>query len=119
MRRQVIISLSILLFLAIATIAVILYAKGYTFGFQSGKPEFSGTGLLVATSIPDGAQVFINEHLTTATDNTINLPPGQYAVKIYKEGYSPWMKTILVQKEVVAKAEALLFPTAPNFEPIT
>ncbi|MCL4354585.1 PEGA domain-containing protein [Patescibacteria group bacterium] len=119
MKKQLLIPLLTLSILLVATILVILYGKGYRFSFERGKPDLSGTGLLVATSIPDGAQVFINGHLTTATDNTINLAPGSYEVKITKEGYFPWNKKIIVKKEVVAKADAYLFPTAPKLENIT
>ena len=101
------------------TFIMVVYGKGYRFDLGRGKPQFSGTGLLVATSNPNGAQVFINGNLTTATDNTINLSPGTYTVKIFKEGYFSWEKNIKIQKEVVAKAEALLLPTAPKLENIT
>ncbi len=119
MRKQLTISISIFIFITIATIVVILYGKGYRFGLDKGRPGFLGTGLLVSTSTPDGAQVFINGHLTTATDNTISLSPGDYDVKIFKEGYIPWEKNIPIQKEVVSKADALLFPNAPKLESIT
>jgi hypothetical protein len=118
MKKQVLVTGLILLFLFIGTIIAVLYGKGYRFGL-GGTPALSGTGLLVATSAPDGAQVFINDHLTTATDNTINLLPGEYKVRIFKEGYFPWEKTIIVKKEVVSKADALLFPTAPKLESVT
>lgn len=109
----------IFVFLIVATIFVVLYGKGYRFGFDNGVPALSGTGLLVATSDPNGASVFINGHLTTATDNTINLAPGTYQVKISKEGYFSWEKTLIVKREVVTKADALLFPSAPKLESIT
>ncbi|HEX8964872.1 MAG TPA: PEGA domain-containing protein [Patescibacteria group bacterium] len=119
MRKQLLISLGILVFLFLGTIIAIIYGKGYQIDFRHGRPEISGTGLLVTTSIPDGAQVLINDHLTTATNNTINLAPGSYNVTIQKEGYYPWHKTIQVQKEVVSKATATLFPNAPKLESIT
>ena len=119
MNRHVIFSIVAFGFIVIATIIFILYGKGYRFGFDGKKIELSGTGLLVAKSVPDGAQVFLNDNLTTATNNTINLSPKEYRVKIFKEGYFPWEKTIKIQKEVVSKAEALLFPTAPKLESIT
>lgn len=119
MRKQLLISISILAFLLITTAVVISYGQGYQFDFIKGKPEFLGTGMLVATSMPDGAQVYIDGHLTTATNNTINLPPRTYQIKIYKEGYFPWTKTIMIQKEVVSKADALLLPVAPKLESIT
>lgn len=119
MRKQITISILIFLFLAVGTMSLVLYGRGYRFQFANGKTQLSGTGLLVASSLPTGAEVFINDHLTTATDTTISLLPGEYTVKIYKEGYFPWEKKIKVQKEVVAQADALLFPTAPKLENIT
>lgn len=121
MRKQLLISFAILLFLFIGTALVIIYGKGYQINFQGGKPEIEGTGLLVVTSNPDGAAVYINDHPnpTTATNNTISLPPGEYKVTISKEGYFSWTKEIKVQKEVVSKATALLIPSAPRLESIT
>lgn len=119
MRKQLIISVLIISFITLGTIIAISYGKGYRFNLKGSGAILSGTGLLVTTSSPDGAQVLINGHLTTATDNTINLAPGEYNVKIFKEGYFPWEKTITIKKEVVSKADALLLPKAPKLESIT
>ncbi len=119
MRRQILISFFILLFLGIGTLIAVFYGRGYRIDLSGSKGILKGSGLLVATSTPDGAQVLVNEHLTTATNNTINLAPGTYKVRIFKDGYFPWEKTITVQEEVVSKAEALLFPTTPKLESIT
>ncbi len=119
MKKQLLVSVTIFLLLILGTTIVVLYGKGYRFWFEKGRPDISGTGLLVVTSVPDGAQVFIDDHLTTATDSTINLSPGQYSVRIYKDGYFPWQKKIEIQKEVVIKIEASLFAVAPKLESIT
>ncbi len=119
MRKQLTISVLIIVLLLTATFLVILYGTGYRFDLGGGKPDFFGTGLLVATSKPNGAQVFVNGHLTTATDNTLNLTPGTYTIRIFKDGYFPWEKKLKVEKEVVTKADALLFPTAPFLESLT
>jgi len=121
-RGSALISVLVLVFLVIGTILAVLYAKGYRFNalnlFQ-GKASISKTGLLVATSTPNGASVDINHNLTSATDNTIDLLPGKYTVSIHKEGYFPWEKDVYVTKELVTKADALLFPIAPKLESIT
>lgn len=119
MRRQLTITGLILGSLILGTILVIFYGRGYRLDFAKGRPDFLGTGLLVATSTPDGAEVYINGHLTTATANTINLSPGNYTVRIFKDGYFSWEKNIKIQKEVVTKVDALLFPTAPQLQSIT
>lgn len=118
-RKQVIISLVILFLLITGTIAVVLYGTGYRFGFQKGKPTVSKTGILVSNSEPRGAQVFIDGHLTTATDTTLNLTPGEYTVKIVKDGYFPWEKRLRIQEKVVTVADARLFPIALKLEGVS
>lgn len=118
MRKHFLVPGLILLFLITATSLVILYGKGYRIAFKQDIPQLSKTGVLVANSTPNAAQVFIDNHLTTATDNTINLPPGTYDIKIQKEGYFPWEKQLKIEAEVVTKAEARLFPVAPKLESI-
>lgn len=109
----------ILAALLLTTTLIVMYGRGYRVIWGPERASFFGTGILVATSKPNGAQVFVNGHLTTATDNTLNLAPGEYAVKIFKDGYFPWQKKLKIKKEVVTTAEVLLFPTTPKLEGIT
>ncbi|MBP9718976.1 MAG: PEGA domain-containing protein [Candidatus Levybacteria bacterium] len=115
-RYKMLLIIVTLLILGMITTGVILYGMGYRLDSKVG---LTGTGLLVVTSQPDGAEVWINDRLTTATNNTINLFPGEYKVRISKEGYFPWEKNIKVTKEEVSKADALLFPKAPKLDSIT
>lgn len=118
MKKQIIIPVVILLSLITATALVVLYGKGYRISFAQDTPKIDKTGLLVVNSTPNGAQVLIENHLTTATNNTINLSPGIYNIKIQKEGYFPWQKKLKIEKEVVTKVEATLYPVAPKLESI-
>ena len=106
-------------FLIVATIIVISYGKGYIFNLGNGKIGILGTGLLAVTSQPDSAGIYIDGHLTSATNNTISLPPSEYDVKVIKSGYSSWQKKIKIEKEVVSSVYALLMPTAPKLDNIT
>lgn len=114
--RLFIISL-VFIFLIAGTTLAIRFAKGYRPSFNTRTIE--GTGLLSATSTPKGASVFINDKLTTATDNTLNLPPGEYRVKIAKDGYIPWEKTLKIEAELVAATNTRLFPSVPDLKPLT
>ncbi|HSW87748.1 MAG TPA: PEGA domain-containing protein [Candidatus Saccharimonadales bacterium] len=116
MKKQIFIPILIIIFLGLATTGVVLYGKGYQYDPTQG---LIGTGILAASSNPEGAGVYINNHLQTATNNTVNLKPGSYDVMIKQDGYFPWEKTIAIQKGVVTKADARLFPTAPKLESIT
>lgn len=118
-KRQILISVAVLILLVSVTTLAILYGKGYRLGFPKGEPKVSKTGILHVTSLPTGGQVYIDGHLTTAANNTINLTPGKYNVKITKDGYSDWQKDIEIQKEVVINAEAVLFPKAPTLQSIS
>ena len=119
MKRKMAFYIATALFLLIVTVAVILYGKGYNFSFGDGKIGLLSTGLLAATSQPDGAGIYINNHLTSATNNTVSLPPGEYDIKIVKSGYFPWQKKIKIEKEVVSSAFARLIPTAPKLDNVT
>jgi hypothetical protein len=123
MKRILLSGIFIGAFIVIGTVVAILYANGYRIDFSgngTGNVKFiEGTGLLVATSKPDGARVLIDGHLTTATNNTINLAPGEYDVEIQKDGYLPWKKKITIKNGLVSEANSLLFPAAPKLEAMT
>ncbi len=101
----------------IGTVLAIQYAKGSIRVSKSGVQQ--DTGLLAANSFPTGAEVFINDTLVTATDDTLYLAPDTYEVTISKDGYAPWKKSLQVQKELVTQTNARLFPTAPSLTRLT
>ncbi len=95
----------------------IKYAQGnYRLTKNGVLPE---SGLLSANSFPTGAQVFVNDRLVTATDDTLYLEPGIYNIKLVKDGYSTWEKEIEIKKELVSQTDARLFPAAPSLTPLT
>jgi uncharacterized protein (DUF2141 family) len=76
----------------LTTLLAIQYAKG---NFRVTRQGFvRKSGLLSANSFPTGAEIYINNRLVSATDDTLYLEPGEYAVEIVKEGYWPWKKTL-------------------------
>lgn len=105
-------------FVILGTAIISLLARGYRLNLQNG-PILSPTGLISATSTPKSASVYLNNRLFTATDDTINLPPGDYTIKIAKDGYLPWEKNIQVKNEVVYQTDADLFRSAPDLRPIS
>lgn len=117
--QKILVALFGILFIIVGTLAALRWAKGYRFNFGEKGPELTGTGLLVASSDPKGAQVYLNGKLTTATDDTLNLPPGSYQVEIKKDGFLPWKKKLEVVTELVTQTTAKLFPSVPNLTPLT
>lgn len=116
MPKRLLVTLLTLIILIAGTVVAIRYAQGYRFSRQA---VMKSTGLLSANSFPNGASVYLNGTLTSATDTTINLPPGEYEIEIKKEGYFPWKKSLKLETELVAQTNALLFPTAPGLTPLT
>jgi len=96
---------------------VIAYARGYRLDFS--QKTLTSTGILVVSSYPDGAKIYLNGKLSGATNSNLTLPPGKYQLEIKKDGYFPWKKNLTIKGELVIKAEALLFPLGPSLSPIT
>lgn len=104
-------------FILITAFGLIKYASGY-------RPDFSTrrilpTGLLVAVSYPDGAELWLDGVLKSATNTTLNLTPDEYEVEIKKDGFTSWKKNLKIEKELVTKAEAYLFSQFPDFKNLT
>ncbi len=119
-KKTIFTTVIVLLLVSLVAYAFILYGKGYRLNLSGkGNKILAGTGLLVLTSTPNGARVYLNDNLTTATDDTINLPPGDYDVRIEKDGYYPWKKHAVLKNEAVTKTDAVLFPVVPKLEGVT
>ncbi|MEP7166752.1 MAG: PEGA domain-containing protein [Candidatus Woesebacteria bacterium] len=116
MNRRLLTTTFSLVVIVAGTIAVIRFAKGYR---PTSTGNVRATGLLAANSFPNGASVYINGDLKTATDTTLNLEPGEYDIEIKKDGYTPWKKKIHIEKELVTQTNAVLFPIAPSLTPLT
>ncbi len=117
MNTRLLVATLVSIFVIATTVLLVQFAKGYRPDLHTG--EIKPTGLLVATSEPKGAQVFINGQLKTATDDTLDLDPATYSVDIKKSGYIPWHKQLIVEKELVTQTDALLFPITPNLQSLT
>src|SRR3989344_7697666 len=86
----------------------IYYARGYRIGIKENNITVSAQGLLVVNSDPTGAQVFVDNVLKTAKNNTVSLIPGSYTITVTKEGYHLWEKTLSIEKETVTQVDAFL-----------
>lgn len=104
---------------------VILLGTGLAIQYAQGKYRFTKdglsaeTGLLSANSFPTGAQVYVNDRLVSATDDTLYLKPGDYQVRIQKEGYHIWQKNLKIEGTLVTQTNAQLFPIVPSLTAVT
>jgi len=116
-RTRALIFFAIFIFILAVTVLVVRLAQGYRIDWRGGS--LRPTGLLAATSFPDGAKVFINGKLSSATNTTISLSPDIYEIEIKKDGYFSWIKLLEIEKELVTKTDAYLFPSVPDLQALT
>lgn len=116
-RRFLFTLLTLVIIFSAAAVAIFL-AKGYT--FSSKEKGLVGTGIISVTSIPDAASVYVDGHLTTATNaNIASLQPKEYDVRVIKEGFIPWEKKVKVREGLVTDLKITLFPAIPTIYPLT
>jgi len=116
--KRFLITVATVLFIAVVAIAAIYLSKGYT--FSTSEKKLLGTGIISVTSTPDGASVYVDGHLTTATNATLSqLSPKTYEIKLVKEGFITWEKKIEVKEGLVSEVKATLFPALPTIYPLT
>lgn len=118
MNRPLVVSIIMVIVIAVVASAAIFLAKGYRLSPQTGT--IAGTGILSVTSIPDQASVYLDGHLSSATNTNINsLSPKTYDVKIVKEGFITWQKQVEVKQGLVSEIKATLFRAIPSIYPLT
>lgn len=118
MSRRFIITIITLLVIGAAAAIAIFLAKGYT--ISPTEKRIVGTGIITVSSQPDSASVYIDGHLTTATNATVSsLSPKNYSLKIIKEGFIPWEKQVAVKEGLVTEVKVTLFPAIPTIYPLT
>lgn len=114
--RVILLAVTIII-VGFAGMFVSYYARGYRLNFKTLK--FQPNGIFVVKSEPDGASIYINGDLKTATNASLSLAPGTYDIEIKKEGFFNWYKRMQIDKEVVTQANVSLFKNVPSLSPIT
>lgn len=118
MSKRFIFTIITLIVIGLAASVAIFFAKGYT--FSSKEKKIVGTGILTISSSPDAASVFLDGHLTTATNTSISsLTPKTYDVRVIKEGFIPWEKRVEIKEGLVEEVKITLFPAIPTIYPLT
>lgn len=74
----------------------LLYVMGYR--FDSQKRTIDQGGLIQVESRPPGAQIIYDSRsISGTTPRKINASAGAHTMRITREGYQPWQKTITVE----------------------
>lgn len=112
--------LTIVIIGGISTI-LYLYTSGYRLNKdKKGQIDISKTGMISVKSLPNGASVYLDGELRTATDDTVSgIKPGTHHLKIVKKGFVDWNKDIEVFEQLVTDITAVLVSQSPRIEPLT
>lgn len=117
MSKRFIITIATLLTIIICAGIAIFFAKGYS--ISTKEKRIVGTGIVTIKSEPDAASVYLDGHLTTATNATISsLSPKTYSIRVVKEGFIPWEKSVAVKEGLVNEIKVTLFPAIPTIYPL-
>lgn len=102
----------------VAVPIALFYATGYRYEEGFGFVRTGGMYL----SVPyDEATIYLNEEEIEHTGflnksfYIDNLAPGSYEVRVGREGSHTWNRTLVVEPQVVTKADAVLPPLKPHF----
>lgn len=94
--RRILSALFFLVFI-VAAPAIIVSTAGYRYNFVKGRLE--RTGVMFISTKPSNAKIFLNgkEEKSETPTRIRRLLPGKYEVRIEKEGYHPWVRTVEVR----------------------
>ncbi len=115
--QRMTIRVSLVAVFIVVLIVIIALARGYRLDLE--ERTLTSTGILAVNSAPNAAKIFINDELEGVTNTNLTLPPGQYSVRIEKEGFTSWQKDVTLLGEIVLSFEAVLFPRNPSLSPLT
>lgn len=110
---------SLVLIFIIATPPIILYARGYSFDWQTKK--LVQTGGFYLKSSPSDAIILIDGKNKKTTPRLIpRLVPKNYNVAVAKDGFFSWQKNLEIKPQLVTEARnIILFPKSITPEKVS
>lgn len=108
--RRVVFYLFCILFLILSSI-IVVYSKGWRFDFK--KMRLVATGAIYLETKPPGVNIYLNNEFQKQTLNFSffssalfqDMKPDYYNIKIEKDGYFSWTKTLIVKPNLVTEAK--------------
>jgi len=98
----------IIIFLVVSPL-IILYTMGYRYNFSKGRVQ--KTGILKITTIPKGAQIYLNGTIYEKSNTPAKIEyvlPGDYEIQIKKDGYFDWQKKLAVYENGTTFTEKIM-----------
>jgi hypothetical protein len=120
--RTTLFILMVLVFTIVAP-GIIMYSQGYRFDIK--KMKYLETGGIYVKTLPGDATILVDDDYKDKTSGfsrdllVQNLLPENHLVKIEKDGYHSWTKTLEVKEKKVSEAKyVILFPNEIPFASI-
>ncbi|MBI2677005.1 MAG: carboxypeptidase regulatory-like domain-containing protein [Candidatus Yanofskybacteria bacterium] len=102
--RKLIFYLSVLVFLLMGTL-ILSFAFGFRYDFQNNRLIKTGS-IVIKTNV--SAKIYVDDKLEgetsffSGTFSKKNLLPGKYSLKIQKNGYQTWQKSVMVEEGLIS-----------------
>jgi len=111
--------LAVTLMIVIVSVSLIFYSQGWRINFKNFK--IYKTGLVYLMINPTPEKIYIdNKEYGGKNEFYLNLIPGDYNIRITKEGYSEWTENIKISEEMVSSYKnVLLFSKNPSISTLT
>src|ERR1043166_9116325 len=109
-RRLAIGYLLIAIMLVLATTILLYNARGY---WLDKEGHVIQNGFVFVASHPSGATIYVDgKKYKNGTDTRLNLPSGQYTIRLQRDGYRMWQQIVTVGGGGVERFDyPFLFPT--------
>lgn len=109
------ISFILLLLFFVASVFAIIVAQGNIINFSNGEIITTGT-LKIESNVKD-YKVFVEDKEVNMSNNRIeDLEPGEYKIRLEKDGYSSWENAVKVRAGIISSINAQLFPSKINIQ---
>lgn len=111
--------LSVALLIVLISLALIIYSQGWRINFKNFK--IYKTGLIYLMINPTPEKIYIGDkEFKGKNEFYLNLIPGDYTLKITKDGFNDWTENIKINEEMVLSYKnVLLFSKNPSVSELT
>ncbi len=119
LHRRIVYSIFVGIFLVAAPL-IVFYTMGYRYNLDKGRVQ--KTGVMKITTVPRGADIYLNgvKYETSQTPAKVEyLLPGDYEIKLTKDGYYDWRKKLAVAENGTTFAEKIMLFKKSSAEAIT
>lgn len=116
--RRIVYIFFIIIFLVVAPLTI-FYTMGYRYNLEKGRVQ--KTGVMKITTVPRDADIYLNgEKQASQSPAKIEyLLPGDYEIRLAKDGYHDWQKKLSVAENGTTFAEKIMLFKNASATPLT